>query len=167
MRFGTYLLIAAAALLAGCAGYQRGSSVPEALRTIHIPAVENRSVYPMAGAIAAQQILDAVIEDGTFRPVAYDAARLQTQLVLSGVQADAVRYDQNHAILPEEYLVTLRLQLFVFDSVTGETLVNGKTLSAMESVLTRGDFQTGMVDALPRIARRLAQQVLEELHLLK
>lgn len=163
MRFGKYVLIAAA-FLAGCAGYQRGSTVPQAMRTIHIPAVENKSLYPMAGAVAAQQILDAIIEDGTFRPTSYEDARLHTQLVLSNVEADAVRYDQNHNIVPEEYLVTLNLKLYVFDSVTGETLINGKKISGMEPVLTRGDYQTGILDALPRISRRLAQNVLNELH---
>lgn len=166
MRFGKYLVIAAA-FLAGCAGYQRGSTVPEAMRTIHIPAFENNTVYPMVGAVASQQLLDVLIEDGTFRPAPYEEARLHTQMVLSGVNADAVRYDRNHAILPEEYLVTLVVQIFVFDSVTGETLINGKKVSAMESVLTRGDFQTGVTDAFPRIARRLAQNVLEELQTLK
>lgn len=162
MRFGKYVLIAAA-FLAGCAGYQRGSSVPTAMRTIHIPAVENNSVYPMAGAVTAQQILDVIIEDGTFQPSTYEDARLHTQLVLSSIGADAVRYDQNHAILPEEYLVTLSLKLYVFDSITGKTLINGKQITAMESVLTRGDFQTGLLDAIPRISRRLAQNVLNEL----
>lgn len=166
MRFGKYLVIAAA-FLAGCAGYQRGSTVPEAMRTIHIPAFENNTVYPMVGAVAAQQLLDALIEDGTFRPTTYEEARLHTQLVLDGVNTDAVRYDRNHAILPEEFLVTLAVQLFVFDSVTGETLINGKRISAMESVLTRGDFQTGMMDSFPRISRRLAQNILEELQTLK
>lgn len=166
MRFGKYVLIAAA-FLAGCAGYQRGSTVPQAMRTIHVPAVENRSVYPMAGAVAAQQILDVLIEDGTFRPTTYEEARLHTQLVLNSVHSEAVRYDQNHAILPEEYLVTLSLKLYVFDAVTGETLINGKTISGMESVLTRGDYQTGILDSLPRISRRLAQNVLNELQTLQ
>lgn len=166
MRFGKYFIIAAV-FLAGCAGYQRGSTVPQALRTIHIPAFENRTVYPMVGAVAAQQLLDVLIEDGTFEPVPYETARLRTQLVLSAVHADAVRYDRNHAIVPEEYLVTLAVKLFVFDSVTGETLINGKSLAAMESVLTRGDFQTGLTDAFPRISRRLAQVILDELQTLK
>lgn len=167
MRFGKYVLIAVAACLAGCAGYQRGSTVPQAMRTIHIPAVENNTVYPMAGAVAAQQILDVIIEDGTFRPTTYEDARLHTQLVLHSVKSDAVRYDQNHTILPEEYLVTLNLKLYVFDAVTGETLINGKQISGMEPVLTRGDYQTGILDALPRISRRLAQNVLNELQMLK
>lgn len=166
MRFGHYLLIATA-FLAGCAGYQRGSTVPEAMRTIHIPAIENRTLYPMVGAVAAQQLLDVVIEDGTFRPSDYASARLQTQMILDAVGVEAVRYDRNYAILPEEYLVTLNLKLFVFDSVTGETLINGKTVSAMDTMITRGDFQTGMVDAFPRLCRRLAQNVLEELQTLK
>lgn len=166
MRFGKYMVIAAA-LLAGCAGYQRGSSVPQAMRTIHIPAVENNSVYPMAGAIAAQQILDVLIEDGTFHPTTYEEARLHTQLVLQSVGSDAVRYDRNHTIVPEEYLVTLNLRLYVFDSVTGETLINGKLVSGMEPVLTRGDYQTGILDALPRLSRRLAQNVLDELQTLQ
>lgn len=166
MRLGKFALIATL-FLAGCAGYQRGSSVPQAMRTIHIPAVENETVYPMAGSVAAQQILDVLIEDGTFQPTTYEKARLHTQMVLTMSGADAVRYDQNHAILPEEYLVTLSVQLYVFDAVTGETLINGKMISGMESVLTRGDFQTGILDSLPRISRRLAQNLLNELQTIK
>lgn len=168
MRFARLVTLAAlalaATLAAGCAGYRRGSAVPQELRAVHVPAFENRTVYPMAGAIAAQQLLDALIEDGTFTPTDFNSATLRTQVVLSGLAADAIRYDRNNAIIPDEYRATLRAQLYAFDARTGETLINGKTVSATETALTRNDFQTGMADALPRLARKLAQNLLIELH---
>lgn len=156
--------VLAVGLMTGCAGYQRGSAVPEAYRTIHVPAFENQTEYPMAGAVAAQQFLDAIVEDGTFVVEDYDSARLRTQVVLSGVNARAVRYDRNSVIVPDEYTVSLIAQLYVFDATNGATLVNGKRVVAMDSALTRGDFQTGMTDALPRVSRKLAQLLLAELH---
>lgn len=166
MKHRTLAALAAAlacAALAGCAAYHRGSPVPRTLRAIHVPAFENQTLYPMAGAVAAQQLLDAIIEDGTFTPTAYEDARLRTQIVLSGLDADPVRYDRNHAILPDEYRLTLTATLYAFDAETGETLINGKRVSASETALTRGDFQTGVLDALPRLARRLAQNLLATL----
>lgn len=156
--------VVALGLLAGCAGYQRGSAVPEDYRSINVPAFENRTEYPMAGAIAAQQFLDAIIEDGTFAVKDYDAARLRTQVVLGDLGSRAVRYDRNAVIVPDEYTVTLSAQLYVFDASTGAALINGKRVTATDSALTRNDYQTGMMDALPRVSRKLAQALLAELH---
>lgn len=116
---------------------------------------------PDVGAIAAQQFLDALIEDGTFRPERYEVARLRTQVVLESLNTRAVRYDRNHAIVPEEYRLTLVARLYVFDRKSGKTLVNGKLVRASDSALTRGDMQTGVMDALPRVSRALAERLLE------
>lgn len=154
------------ALLAGCAGYRLGSPVPEAYRTVHVAAFENGTDYPMAGAIASQQLLDALIEDGTFAPAAYDKARLRVQAVVQAPSTSAVRYSRNKHNVPDEYHVILTARLYVFDAKTGATYVNGKPVTAVDSALTREDYQTGIQDALPRVSRRLAQAILTELHAL-
>ena len=152
------------ALLAGCAGYRLGSPVPEACRPIHVAAFENETDFPMVGAIASQQLLDALIEDGTFAPTTYDNARLRVQAVIQPLDTDAVRYSRNNNLIPNEYHVALKARLYVFDAKTGQTYVNGKPITAVDSALTREDYQTGIQDALPRVARRLAQSILTELH---
>lgn len=152
------------ALLTGCAGYRLGSSVPEACRPIHVAAFENQTDYPMVGTLASQQLLDALIEDGTFTPTAYDNARLRVQAVIQPLDTDAVRYSRNDNLVPDEYHVALTARLYVFDAKTGKTYVNGKPITAVDSALTREDYQTGIQDALPRVARRLAQSILTELH---
>ncbi|MGN1325635.1 MAG: LPS assembly lipoprotein LptE [Candidatus Spyradenecus sp.] len=158
---------AVAMVCTGCAGYQLGSPVPQELRTIHVPAFENRTEYPMVGAMAAQQLMDAIIEDGTFTLTTYDRARLRVQAIATGISSSSVRYDRESTMIPDEYIVTLKVQLYVFDRVTGETYINGKTFSASDTVLTRGEFQTGVTDALPRISRKLAQKLLTALHTLQ
>lgn len=166
--FGWMTLGGAAAIMValglGCAGYRRGSPVPPAFRTVHVPAFENRTVYPMVGAMAAQQFMDALIEDGTFLPSPYDSARLRVQAIVTSLESTAVKYDRNHAIVPDEYTLALVVKLYVFDRATGETYLNGKTITATDSALTRGDFQTGVTDALPRLARKLGQRLVEVLH---
>lgn len=159
-------LAALAALCSGCLGYTRGSSVPEALRTVHVAAFENRTEYPKVGAVATQQLLDALVEDGTFRPTDYASARLRVQGTMLSPKTDAVSYDRNNIIVPDEYRLTLRARIYVYDALTGETLVNGKTVSAYDTAMTRGDYQTGIVDALPRVSRLLAQRILAELQAL-
>ena len=154
------------AILTGCVGYRLGSPVPEACRPIHVAAFENETDYPMVGTIASQQLLDALIEDGTFAPTTYDAARLRVQAVIQPLDTDAVRYSRNDNLVPDEYHVALTARLYVFDAKTGKTYVNGKPITAVDSALTREDYQTGIQDALPRVARRLAQSILTELHAL-
>lgn len=160
------ILGAFVALCSGCQGYTRGSSVPESMRTVHVAAFENRTQYPRVGAVATQQLLDALIEDGTFRPTDYAFARLRVQGVMSSPKTDAVSYDRNNIIVPDEYRLTLKARIYVYDALTGETLMNGKRLSATDTMMTRGDFQSGVIDALPRVSRKLAQAILAELHAL-
>lgn len=150
-------------LLSGCAGYNRGSTVPEQLRTIHVPAFENHTNYPMVGSIAAQQFLDTLIEDGTFKPAPYDTARLRAQVVIKDLISDSIRYDRNNAILPTEYYMTLSANLYVYDATTGQSYIDGKTVRATESMLTRDQYQTSIMDTLPRLSRRLAKALLDEL----
>lgn len=152
------------ALLTGCAGYQRGSTVPQELRTINVPAFENKTKYPMVGAVSTQQFLDIMIEDGTFTPATYETARLKMQVVVDNCYSDSVRYDRNNVIIPSEYYLTLQAKLFVYDAQTGETYINGKPVSVTEPMLTRNQYQTAVTDTLPRIARKLAKALLDELH---
>lgn len=156
-------LIVSIIVLSGCAGYQRGSAVPRELRTIHIPAFENHTEYPMVGASATQQFLDAVIEDGTFTPMTFETARLRTQVIIKSCSTDSVRYDRDNLIVPDEYYLTLTAELYIFDAKTGETYVNGKKITATDTMLTRNHYQTGINDAIPRVARRLARTLLDEL----
>jgi hypothetical protein len=150
-------------LLSGCAGYNRGSIVPEQLRTIHVPAFENQTNYPMVGSIAAQQFLDTLIEDGTFKLAPYDTARLRVQVVIKDIISDSIRYDRNNAILPTEYYMTLSAHLYVYDATTGQSYIEGKPITATESMLTRDQYQTSIMDTLPRLSRRLAKALLDEL----
>lgn len=150
-------------LLSGCVGYNRGSIVPEQLRTIHVPAFENHTNYPMVGSIAAQQFLDTLIEDGTFKLAPYDTARLRVQVVIKDIISDSIRYDRNNAILPTEYYMTLSAHLYVYDATTGQSYIEGKPILATESMLTRDQYQTSIMDTLPRLSRRLAKALLDEL----
>ena len=149
--------------LSGCAGYQRGSAVPTEFRTIHVPAFENQTRYPMVGAVATQQFIDALIEDGTFAPEELDTARLRLQVVITGCQSDSVRYDRNNVIVPTEYYLTLRAKIYLSDAQTGETYIDGKAIHATDVMLTRNQFQTAVTDVMPRLSRKLAKNLLDEL----
>ena len=167
-RFRPLCLLFAALILltAGCAGYQRGSTVPEAYRSIHVAAFENQTLFPMAGATATQQLLDALIEDGTFRPDSYDSSRLRVQAIITSLGSNATRYHTNDRVRPEEYRMTLRCTLYVYDAANGQTLIAGKQLTATDGFITNDDYQTGLQKAIPRASRKLAQEILRELQTL-
>lgn len=153
--------------MCGCAGYQRGSAVPEELRTIHVPAFENQTQYPMVGAVAAQQFLDTMIEDGSFKLVELDTARMRMQVIITDCQTNSVRYDRNNVIVPTEYYLTLKAKLFLYDAQTGEPYIEGKTVTATDVMLTRNQYQTGVTDVIPRASRKLAKMLLDELHTIR
>ncbi len=147
----------------GCAGYQRGSSVPKNLRTVHVPSFTNNTSYPMVGAMAAQQFLDALIEDGTFTPTNHDDAAVRTRVEIISLSLSSVRYDRNNRIVPDEYHLRIMATLYAYRSDTGEVLIPGRLVSAHDSAMTRSDVQNGVMDSLPRLTRLLANNLLEEL----
>ena len=161
--FFAFLLSLSCLMVCGCAGYQLGSPVSQNLRTVHVPVFENRTNFPMAGAVASQQFLDIMIEDGTFVPTPYDEARLRVQVVIEGFTSNAVRYDRNNNVQPDEYYLTINTKLYAFDARSGKPYIDGKTVRATESMLTRNQFQNAVQDTLPRLSRQLAKNLLDEL----
>lgn len=152
--------------LTGCKGYTCGSPVPENLRTVHVAAFENNTLYPMAGSMVTQHLMRSMTEDGTFTLTTLDAAPLRIHGKVSGLDTRTVRYDHNNVILPTEYRVTISAVIYVYNTQTGEMLLNGQTVTAEDYLLTRNDYTTGMMDALPALSAKLAQNILEVLHTL-
>ncbi len=166
LRFTLITLLLALACLSGCAGYQRGATVPNHLRKVHIPAFENMTDYPMAGAMVSQQLADALIEDGTFTLTSYEDADIRLSGVVASPSARAIAYERNYTSTPDEYIVRLQLKLYVVEAESGEFLLNGKIISGRSSMITHGDFQTSLMNALPRVAKNLAKSTVIELHTL-
>lgn len=149
--------------LTGCTGYTCGSNVPEPLRTVHVAAFENETLYPMVGAMVTQHLMRVMAEDGTFTLTDLDAAPIRIHGKVSGLNTRSVRYDRNNVILPNEYRVELVATVYVYNMQTGEMLLNGQKVSAMDYFLTRNDYVTGINDALPALSAKLAQNILEQL----
>ncbi len=150
--------------MVGCAGYTRGTSVPQGLRKISVPAFENHTEFPMVGATVAHQIAVAIIEDGTFQIVPHDEADLQLSGDIRGLSTDALSYDRNNNILPSEYTISLTLSCYAIDALTGERYLDGRKIVGQTTMLTQGDYQTAVMNALPRAAKDLAKNLLIELH---
>lgn len=150
----------------GCAGYTRGSNIPENLRTVHLAEFEDNTIYPMAGAAVTQNLKRVMIEDGTFSFETFEKAPLRVHGKISAVSTRALRYDHNNLILPNEYSVTLTANVYAYDVENGIMLLNGQQVSATDTFLTRNDYSTGIMDAIPSLSAKLAQNILEQLHTL-
>lgn len=152
--------------LTGCAGYTCGSKVPQDLRTVHVAAFENNTIYPMAGALVTQHLMRAMVEDGTFTLDTFESAPLRVHGKVSGLDTRSLRYDRNNRIVPNEYRVELTATIYVYDTRTGEMLLNGQPVTAQGHFLTRNDYTTGMMDVLPSLSAQLSQRILEQLQTL-
>jgi hypothetical protein len=165
--FSILLCCATIATFTGCAGYQLGSNVPQELRAIHVPAFENQTSYPMVGAVAAQQFLSTMIEDGTFTPSTLEDARLRLQVIITNCGTQSVRYDRNNVLIPTEYYLTIYAKVYLFDAQTGAVYIDGKTIKATETMLTRDQYQIALTNTLPLVSRKLARNILDELQTIR
>lgn len=153
-------------LVAGCLGYTRGSAVPPDLRRVHLPAFENATEYPMAGALVTRQLAAELIDDGTFTLTDYESATLRIQGVVMPPVTRAVTFDRSNRIVPDEFRLKLSVRIYAFDARTGEALIDGKVFSGSTTLLTMNDYQNGVMNALPRAAAEVAVRVAEELQAL-
>lgn len=161
----TLLTLTTAALsLVGCAGYQLGSAVPQNLRSIFVSSFENNTVYPMVGASVTQHAMTAIVHDGTFTLDPLNKATLRMTGSVDGITTKAISYDQSNATLPDEYLVGIKAKIYVYNTLTGEMLINGKTVQASTYMLTRGEMQTAVVDIIPTLSAKLSENILTQLH---
>ncbi len=166
MKFTSTLLTLTTAALTfvGCAGYQLGSSVPQDLRSIHVSAFENNTVYPMVASTATQHTMTAIVHDGTFSLDDLNKATLRLTGSVDGITTKAISYDQSNAALPDEYLVGIKAKIYLYNTLTGEMLINGKTIKASTYMLTRGEMQTAVVDIIPTLSAKLSENILSQLH---
>lgn len=161
---GMVVSLLAMVTLTGCMGYRVGSNVAPELRSVYVAAFENATVYPMVGAVTTQHLMTAIVEDGTFNLDPLETATLRITGRVESISNDPISYDHSNFVLPKEYLCTIKATYYVYNTQTGEMMVNGKSVEASEYMLTRGEMQTAVVDIIPSIAAKLGDALLDQLH---
>lgn len=151
-------LCAAMGLLAGCAGYRLGSSLPPGIDVVHIPVFTNATDEPLLEVIATQATIAEFQRDGTLSVGDLDRADVVLEVRLDSFRLVPLRFERDAQTTAEEYRMTIGASMRVTEIRTGSVLVTSRVNGEKDFVLT-GDLSSAKRTYLPAAAEDLGARI--------
>ena len=152
--------------LVSCAGYQLGGVKPKALagvKTIAVPMFSNGTLHPRAEALATSAVVNAMVQDGTYRIVGVDEADAVLEGRLREITYSSIRGRRLDTLYPEELANTVTLEWTLRDG-TDSTRIYGSGISSGTSQLfVSSNLQTARNNALPEALERAGEALVSRL----
>ena len=160
MRRFRFLLIAGAAIVSGCAGYQLGPTGGQTARekSVQIIPFINRTPEPRLGDAITAALRKEVQRDGTFTLATRAAGDIIVSGVLTRYQRRAVSFVNTDIATARDYDLTLTAQIMARERSTGKVLFD-KPVNSFTLVRVGSDLATTERQALPLLATDLARRV--------
>ena len=160
MRRFRFLLIAGAAIVSGCAGYQLGPTGGQTARekSVQIIPFINRTPEPRLGDAITAALRKEVQRDGTFTLATRAAGDIIVSGVLTRYQRRAVSFVNTDIATARDYDLTLTAQITARERSTGKVLFD-KPVNSFTLVRVGSDLATTERQALPLLATDLARRV--------
>jgi hypothetical protein len=152
--------VAAAGLLAGCAGYQLGSTLPPDIRTVHVMPFANQSGEPLLENETMRAAVAEFQKDGTLRVVDSTAADLLVEVTLTECKLEPVRYNKDSARTAQEYRLWIRGEIRVKRQPAGTVMFSGR-VEGESTFDFAGDLASAKTRAIPVASRDLAHDIVE------
>ena len=162
-----FVLPAALALAAGCAGYSWRPSVPSEARSVAVPTFANESAVTELGAVVTRQVLREFQREGTYRLAAVGDGALEVQGRVKSGHSHVVAYERSTGLRNREHRFTVVAEVSFIDKKSGKVLVNDRTYRASTTFLAANDVMSGERDASGRIGEELARQIVDDALALK
>ncbi|MGE9268452.1 MAG: LPS assembly lipoprotein LptE, partial [Verrucomicrobiales bacterium] len=161
-----WLLFLATFWLVSCSGYQLGGRKPSHLsgiETLYVPLAQNDTLFPRLETHMTNEMVSALVQDGTYRVGRLAGADAKLQLRVSKMSYRQIRSNNEDTLRSEE------LELEVFVKWTLHDLGSQPRLldEGMETGRTRffvdANLQTARRNAVPDAVQRAAQDIVSRL----
>ncbi len=143
------VLILTLAMVSSSCGYAlagRGSFLPDYIRVIGIPPIENRSTFPQVELVITDKIRTEFIGRGKYRvvpdPTGSDAV-LSGEII--GISAQPVSFNENQ--LASRYLFIMTMKVQLTDTRTNMVLWSNDSLTFREESELTSRSASGVIDA--------------------
>ena len=152
--------VAVAGLLAGCAGYQLGSTLPPDIKTVHVMPFANQSGEPLLENQTMRAAVAEFQKDGTLRVVDSATADLLVEVTLTECKLEPVRYNQDSARTAQEYRLWIRGTIRVKRQPAGTAMFSG-SIQGESTFDFAGDLASAKTRAIPAASLDLAHKIVE------
>jgi hypothetical protein len=149
-----------------CAGYQLGGVKPASLsgiKTIAVPMFANDTQHPRASALATSSVVNALVQDGTYRISTGDKADAVLEGRLSRIKYSLIRGTRFDSLYPEELANTVTIDWILRDSKDpSKVLAKGKA-EGTSQLFVSANLQTARNNALPEALDRASEALVSRI----
>jgi len=117
--------IATLTLLNGCAGYQLGSTKPEAfahIDSIWVPTFNNETLEPRLAVLTTNSVISKLQQDGTYKITNKDSADVALRGTITKIERRQQRSTNTNILRTRELMVTLEVEFYLEDLTTGRKI---------------------------------------------
>jgi hypothetical protein len=157
-----FVLVAATALLASCAGYHLGpvNGAVAGEKSIEVLPFNNQTLQPRLGDAVTQALRERLQTDATYHLATHGPGDVVVSGVITRYNREGLSYLNNDVTTTENYRVSIIAHVIARDRTTGKVLldknVNGYTLINVGTDLADSERQS-----LPLLAEDLARNITE------
>jgi hypothetical protein len=161
------LLTLCLSFLPSCASYRFGGNKPahlETVKTISVPLAKSRVVFPRMEALTTNSMVDALVQDGTYRLGIIGGKSDATLLILlENLTYKQIRSSTVDVLRSEELRLEVKLSYQLIDNNRpGIVLESGKARGNTR-LFVDDNLQTARVNALPDALQRATQSIIARL----
>ncbi len=150
----------AALALAGCLQYRLGTTLPEELRSVHVPSVRNRTEEPGIDRLASSLLLRELQREGTLSLATESEAATQLLVTVVRFAMEPVRYSRHDARTPDEYRAVAMAEVRFANLRTGEALFEGM-VEGEATFPTGTDLVSAKEEMLAAVCQDLARRIID------
>lgn len=149
-----------AVLSVGCLNYQLGTTLPAALRAVHVPSVANTSNEPGVDRTATAALLREVQREGTLSLTAEHSATTRLDVTVVRFRMEPVRFERDDTRKPDEYRMVVVADVVFKNIRDSKVLFQGAVEG--ESVFGSGtDLVSAKQNMLPEACDDLARKIVD------
>ena len=159
------LSVAALLLLpaAGCVNYRLGSMLPPDIATVYMPTCVNKTSEPLIEQDVTREILSEIQMDGSLRVAGADAADAILDVTLDKFWLDPVAYVSGQSSTANQYRMNIRASFVLRRRADNSVVVESPDLVGWYDFDFTGDMTSSKATALRPAAKDLGRRIVDSI----
>lgn len=163
----TRLFVAATMVaMVSCAGYRLGGVKPASLtgvNSIAVPMFANDTQHPRASALATSSVVNALVQDGTYRISTGDKADAVLEGKLTRIKYRQIRGSRLDTAYPEELANTVTIDWTLRDAKDPSIVLAKGKAEGTSQLFVSANLQTARNNALPEALDRASEALVSRI----
>lgn len=158
--FSIFLVLAAAAILSGCAGYQLGptNGLAAGSRTIEIQPFRNDTQEARFQDTVTTAVRRNINRDGTYKLATHGEPDIVVAGTITRYRRQGVSFQPRDTLTERDYNLVMFARVIAKDRATDKVIVD-KEVSARTIIRVGADLPSAEREAMPILAEELARNI--------